>query len=88
MCRGILIFTCCPWGNLKGKAAGGCDLEKQDRLWSEPFGAGYNAGGECEAVFSVREGCEAVFSVHEKRWCKRVGYEYWHIWLHMTRWYI
>ena len=64
------------------------DLEKQDRLWSEPFGAGYNAGGECEAVFSVREGCEAVFSVHEKRWCKRVGYEYWHIWLHMTRWYI
>ena len=41
--------------NLKGKAAGGCDLEKQDRLWSEPFGAGYNAGGECEAVFSVRE---------------------------------
>ena len=56
MVGGILICTCCPWGNLKGKAAGGCDLEKQDRLWSEPFGAGYNAGGECEAVFSVREG--------------------------------
>ena len=39
MGRGILIFTCCPWGNLK--AAGGCDFSE--------------TRGGCEAVFSVRE---------------------------------
>ena len=65
MCRGILIFTCCPWGNLKGKAAGGCDLEKQGRLWSEPVGAGYNAGG------TVRRYSQCVRGVRRYSQCVR-----------------
>ena len=52
---GILNCTCCPWGNLKGKAAGGCDF------WGDKIVFGQNhlrlaivPVGKCEAVFSVR----------------------------------
>ena len=50
------------------------------RLWSEPFGAGYNVRGW--------GGGEVVFSERVRNNVKGVGYEYWHIWLHMTRVYM
>ncbi len=93
MVGGVLNCTCCPWGNLKGKAAGGCDFWRDKIVFGQnhlglaivPKGGmwgGILSAWKCEAVFSVRENVRR-YSQCIKMWCKRVGYEYWHIWLHI-----
>ena len=54
---GILILFLLPLESLKGESSRWLVMKRnKGRLWSEPFGAGYDVrgGGVCEVVFSER----------------------------------